>query len=268
MWSLVGLAIIFTATRTWIRFHVSRRLFVDDGFVFFALACLIIMAILYTLITDTIFEIVAIIDGRAKPSSGFMERGSFFLRCQFAIILLFWTTLWSVKGAFLMYYKNLFKGLQSYLQKSWWAVTIFTIFTYLGCWATQLASCEPISSYFTLGACETKRDIYASNLSLYYASAVDILCDLLSEFAPTIEDYQELIVLTLLPVMALPLRLLWGLRVSRMQKVALGGIFGLGAIIMVFAIIRVIYTKATSRHVDPTWLALWSMVEASIGKNP
>ena len=185
MWSLVGLAIIFTAMRTWIRFHVSGRLAVDDGFVFFALACLIIMAILYTLITDIIFEIVAIIDGRTKPSPGFMERGTFFLKCQFAIILLFWTTLWSVKGAFLMYYKNLFKGLQSYLHKIWWAVTIFTILTYLGCWATQLASCEPISTYFTLGACETQRDIYVSNLSLYYASAVDILCDLLSEFAPT-----------------------------------------------------------------------------------
>ena len=66
-------------------------------------------------------------------------------------------------------------------------------------------------------------------------------------------------------VMALPLRLLWGLHVTRGQKAALGAIFGLGAIIIVFAIVRVIYTKATTHHVDPIWLALWSMVEASVG---
>ena len=182
MWGLIGLAVVFTVVRTWIRFHISGRLFVDDGFVFFALTTLIAMAILYTLVANTIFEIVAVSNGKTMPSPNFMEAGSFFLKCQFAIILLFWTTLWAVKASFLTYYKNLFHGLQPYLQKCWWVVTIFAILAYLGCWATQLPSCQPISTYFTLGACETKQDIFVSNLSLYYATAVDILCDLLSRY--------------------------------------------------------------------------------------
>lgn len=85
-----------------------------------------------------------------------------------------------------------------------------------------------------------------SNFSLYYATAVDILCDLL--------------------IMALPLRLLWNLQINRQQKSALAAIFSLGFVVIVFAVVRVIETSASIHHVDPIWLALWSMIEASVGK--
>lgn len=65
--------------------------------------------------------------------------------------------------------------------------------------------------------------------------------------------------------MALPLRLLWNLQVNRQQKWALATIFSLGFIIIIFAIVRVIETRASAHHVDPVWLALWSMIEASVG---
>ena len=97
-----------------------------------------------------------------------------------------------------------------------------------------------------LGGCETKRDIWVSNFSLYYSTAVDIICDLL--------------------IMALPLRLLWNLQINRQQKTALAAIFSLGFIIIIFAIVRVVETSASIHHVDPVWLALWSMIEAGIGK--
>jgi len=85
-----------------------------------------------------------------------------------------------------------------------------------------------------------------SNFSLYYATAVDILCDLL--------------------IMALPLRLLWNLQINRQQKSTLAAIFSLGFVVIVFAIVRVIETSASIHHVDPIWLALWSMIEASVGE--
>ena len=96
-----------------------------------------------------------------------------------------------------------------------------------------------------LGGCETKRDIWVSIFSLYYSTVVDIICDLL--------------------IMALPLRLLWNLQINRQQKTALAAIFSLGFIIIIFAIVRVIETSASIHHVDPVWLALWSMIEAGIG---
>lgn len=181
MWAGIGLASVFTIIRTIIRLRISKRLFLDDAFVYFALILLIVMGVLYSLVNDYLFEIHLISVGMQLPTAEFLATGTFFLKCQFAIIVLFWTTLWAVKLSFLMYYKNLFVGLPKHMQMSWWAVVIFSVLAYLGCWATQLASCVPISHYFLLGECETARDIYVSNLSLYYATSVDIICDLLSE---------------------------------------------------------------------------------------
>ena len=65
--------------------------------------------------------------------------------------------------------------------------------------------------------------------------------------------------------MALPLRLIWNLRINKKQKLALAVMFSLGCIIIVFAIIRVTQIRASTHHVDPVWLALWSMIEASVG---
>ena len=65
-------------------------------------------------------------------------------------------------------------------------------------------------------------------------------------------------------VMALGLRLLWNLRITKKEKLALGTIFSVGFIKIAFAAIRVVKIGASSKHVNPIWLALWSMVEASV----
>lgn len=92
---------------------------------------------------------------------------------------------------------------------------------------------------------------------------VDILCDILSTI--TIITYQS-VKTNLLVVMALPLKVLWNLRVNPRQKFALGVIFSLGFIIIAFALVRVVQTGASAMHVNPIWLAVWSMIEASVGK--
>jgi len=69
--------------------------------------------------------------------------------------------------------------------------------------------------------------------------------------------------------MALLLRQLYGLQttqINRKQKIAVAGVFSLGAVIVIVAIVRVVEIKATTQHVDPVWLALWSVIEASVGK--
>ena len=104
---------------------------------------------MYNKITNTMFEIDAVSLG-ALPGPDFLERAEQFLKLQFAIICCFWTTLWAVKFSFLLYYRNLFAGLPNQLY-CWWIVSGFALLAYLGCWATQLASCRPISHYFILG---------------------------------------------------------------------------------------------------------------------
>lgn len=64
--------------------------------------------------------------------------------------------------------------------------------------------------------------------------------------------------------MAFGLRLLKNLHISRKEKVALGAIFSVGLIKIAFAVVRVVKIGASARHVNPIWLALWSMIEASV----
>ena len=68
--------------------------------------------------------------------------------------------------------------------------------------------------------------------------------------------------------MALPLHLLLGLiGVNRKQRAGLAALFCLGFFIIAVALVRVFQTRATKEHhVDPIWLALWSQIEASVGK--
>jgi hypothetical protein len=73
--------------------------------------------------------------------------------------------------------------------------------------------------------------------------------------------------------MLLPLRLIWTLRISVTQKLALACLFSLGIVVVAFAVIRLHdVTKATSEGaVDKTKLAdaplklsLWSQIEAAV----
>ena len=68
--------------------------------------------------------------------------------------------------------------------------------------------------------------------------------------------------------MALPIRLVWDLRIDRKRKTGLAVIFLLGFVDIIFAIVRVIETSASVHHVDVVWLGLWSMIEASVGESP
>lgn len=150
IWLSVAIAILFTILRTAIGLHVKEHLEADDGAVYLALTILVSMGVMYQIITPTMFELERLLTPGAVPSANFLQEAALFLRLQFAIIILFWTTLWAVKLSFLLYYKRLFAGLPH--QMFWWRlVSVFVGMAYLGCWATQLASCAPISSYFHLG---------------------------------------------------------------------------------------------------------------------
>ena len=48
------------------------------------------------------------------------------------------------------------------------------------------------------------------------------------------------------------------------NKVALGGLFLMGCIIILFAILRLVYTIPSHAHVNPKWLAVWSTTESCI----
>jgi hypothetical protein len=68
--------------------------------------------------------------------------------------------------------------------------------------------------------------------------------------------------------MALPLRVIVGLRLSRKDKISLICLFSVGIIAIVVSMIRVflIWAKTGSTTPSPAWLALWAIIEGMVGK--
>ena len=61
--------------------------------------------------------------------------------------------------------------------------------------------------------------------------------------------------------------MLWKVRLSIRKKLALGGIFSITVIIMVFAIIRVVVITSHTEQPDQSWLYLWSSIEQTVCKS-
>ena len=65
-------------------------------------------------------------------------------------------------------------------------------------------------------------------------------------------------------VIALPLYLALKVKLPLHQRLALGAVFSLGIFVMIFAIVRIVVTNSNSSHPDPSWLNIWSQVEAAV----
>ncbi|KAL8884087.1 MAG: hypothetical protein Q9215_007785, partial [Flavoplaca cf. flavocitrina] len=243
IWLVVATALFFAFLRFTIRGRIFKKLFWDDAAVVVAVILHLTLAIMYKYIIPTMFELDRIANGEEAFTPAFLPPAAVFLKMQFAIIVLFWTIIWIVKVSFLIFYRKLYARLPGGLLR-WYLVSGFTAVTYLLAWAFQLGSCVPIKHYFTLGDCETPRDIHYSNACLYVAAVGDIISDLM--------------------IMGLGLRLLRNLQVRLKEKLALGAAFSVGVIKIIFAVIRVVKIGPSAAHVNPIWLALWSMIEASV----
>ncbi|OAA70646.1 hypothetical protein ISF_02620 [Cordyceps fumosorosea ARSEF 2679] len=104
-----------------------------------------------------------------------------------------------------------------------------------------------VMAWFTAGECSTSdRDARAKAISLWFSLAADLSTDLL--------------------IMAVPLRVLWNLKISRVEKLSIGLIFAVGIITMATAIIRSVSLNSSSStgQVSTTWLMLWAGIEGAV----
>lgn len=179
IWTSCSIATLLVILRTAIRLRLMSRLTMEDYWMFLALASLITSYVIQTLQIPTIYYILATIAGVIPISADLISATEAYLRYEFAIIALFWTSLWCVKASFLALYFKLFRELPVY-RRVWYALAAFTFCAYVGCWVTLLTACRPVSNFFKFQKCNSKRDIWASNLSVYYSTAVDVFTDICS----------------------------------------------------------------------------------------
>ncbi|KFY83822.1 hypothetical protein V500_09860 [Pseudogymnoascus sp. VKM F-4518 (FW-2643)] len=243
VWVATGLAGCFVVARTAIRIKKIERLHVDDYIIYAAFLVLVANAVLQTLQTPHCYNLARLVNGLSTlTEEETMVSGNTYMRYEFTIIGLFWTVLWLVKASFLAFFYKLFDGLQAY-RRIWWGVVVFAFLSYVGCWIVSINVCHPAKNYFIFGSCNKEIDMKTSIVAVMYSTVVDVLTDIM--------------------IMAMPLRLLWKVRISGSEKMGLAGVFGIGVLIIIFAIARAVQIAFTTTS-DSVLLALWGIIESTV----
>ncbi|KAK3389524.1 hypothetical protein B0H63DRAFT_389341 [Podospora didyma] len=243
VWTCFSVAFLFVGLRTVIRLKVTTRLTVEDYWIFMALAALLTLCILETIQLPSLYYVTGILSNAIPLSLELVTKTEEYLKYEFPIVIIFWTVLWSVKAAFLALYHKLFRELPIY-RRVWYALVAFTFLGYVGCIITLCMSCRPTYNFFQFAKCGAERDVWAANLSVYYSTSIDVFTDLC--------------------VMAMPLKLIYNVKISAKQKAGLVCVFGLCFVMIAFSIIRAKQVLVPQQFVNLTLLMIWSTLAASI----
>ena len=246
---------VFVVMRLAARWYKLRRppLQLDDIFMYLALVSFAITTALYYATIATFFNLMAIEAGKMAPYASLQSDLVVMLKEFFVVQFFFWLTLWAVKWSLLFMFKRLTDGLPRY-NMIWWAVLAFSIITFIGACVSNFTSCSSMHAWFTAGECTTARDSRAKDISLWFALAADLATDVLGTF-----HVQHCLAALLIPsVMAVPIRVLYHLRVSLLEKISIALVFMVGLLTMVTAIIRAVSLEASASagQVSTTWLML------------
>lgn len=151
-WGSVAVSALFYTFRILVRLRVFRRLYADDGLVFFAWVVLLVSAALWQTGIDALYENIAVSSGQLyPPPASFPHRTERYLRKSLAVIVFFYTGLWSVKLSFLIFFKRLGHSVR-HQNTMWWAVLAINVATYLTCLGTIEYRC--LASSFSYISCE------------------------------------------------------------------------------------------------------------------
>ena len=199
VWCSVALAGAFVMARTRIRLTRIGRLGYEDYWIYFAFLIKIINAILQTLQTRHLYYLDRANVGLEPSGAMILWHGDQYVKYEFCIVGLFWTTIWSVKASWLTVYWKLFDRLQVY--KRWLkVVVVFVSLSYAGCWIAISMNCHPPSAYFqfgdlscffkiqnrlltcSIGQCEKIGDLRGSIILIACSTAADTVTDLTSKY--------------------------------------------------------------------------------------
>ena len=141
-WFFASIIVLLTVGRVLIRKLVLNKFYWDDFFHLVAAVLIIISAILNTFESATAFTLIGIGNGSipkpAHPEYQAMQLK--YLRYNFALTIVFWSILFSVKVSFLFLYRAIFRGAgRSFL--TWNAVAFFVFASYWILLSTLFTSC-------------------------------------------------------------------------------------------------------------------------------
>ena len=127
-WTLAGISLLLTAGRYRIRLRTIKTLRWDDGLHGLAAVVLIAYLAVYMIQIAPARAIASWISGLSpEPPPKSLEQ---LFRLKLTTTFLLYTNLYLIKGAFLVFYRELF-GVRKSFVKVWWIVVIFTTITFI-----------------------------------------------------------------------------------------------------------------------------------------
>jgi hypothetical protein len=251
LWVFFSIATIGLAFRFYVRIKCFRKLLADDYLAGFAWFLLLTSACIWHMTIDGMYELAYVSSGVALPTANFMHNAHRFLLGSNVALVMFYVGLWSVKLSFLVFFYRLGNHFRAY-QILWWIVLAFTIMSGIACIGSIQYHC--LSDPFEKVAmnCSSEKAIRWQEVTIKVNCALDVVTDVM--------------------IMALPISLLWSVKVSLGRKFLLAGLFSLVVITMAIAVVRVTVVSSgyTTTHggarqqAEITWLYFWSFIEFAI----
>lgn len=149
-WGGVVITAIFFAFRIYVRLKAFRRVYSDDLLVLAAWLMLLTSAIIWQFDKESLYEQMELTSGQLLPSAGFEHRVEKALRGSLVEIVFFYSSLWSVKVSFLIFFRRLGHKVKGQKQL-WWFVLIVTLASYIVCLSLINYNCLASTSLSSLG---------------------------------------------------------------------------------------------------------------------
>ncbi|RAH47122.1 uncharacterized protein BO95DRAFT_493806 [Aspergillus brunneoviolaceus CBS 621.78] len=179
------------------------------------------------------YYIFALEDGMVQPTMEVMARLSRLARAECAILILFYTCLWSNKASFLIFFRRI-----AGTDRSWsiwfWCVVGLVAGTYLVCLGDIQYNCLVNSQVHILEHCAQK----AAGQFEFRALITNLVLDVITDVC----------------IISLPIALLWNVRIPFRHKMILIAILSVAVFIFIVAVVRVAVVARRDQNPDISWL--------------
>ncbi|KAI9676948.1 MAG: hypothetical protein M1817_006787 [Caeruleum heppii] len=247
--ALFVLAMISSAIRFLMRIigpPKSRRFAIDDGFLCFGLACLICsVAILFVFIDDA-YLVEALQSGQTLSEedlfSDVLGRSWDFQKWAVICLIVLWQSITAVKFSYLFLFRKLIDRIHP-MVLYWRVVVAYTLVTWAFGIAAYIVPCPYFYSLKSL-QCSQGSGVNKTILISSISQALDVFGDFL--------------------ILAIPVRLIWQIRIPWTQKVALGFSLCLTVVLIAVTLAR---ASGLRNHdvIDVVWETYWQFLSAEVG---
>ncbi|KAI9652819.1 MAG: hypothetical protein M1831_006344 [Alyxoria varia] len=241
-----GTACIAFLCRLLIQLRTMKRFAAEDYILSLGVACLAVVTGLYYSTMNLLYtgqHGLPEASGGTKFLKWAMEHMMDRNRRFNAEAAIWWIVVFSVKFAYVMFFRKLVFRLKA-LKQWWWVVAGFMVVAFAVNVAVTAQVCPSKSVSDALANCKGLPQSERNMRIVITTTVFDVLSDIL--------------------IVSIPVAILWKVKIAIRQKFGLGTALCLSLVMAIFAIVRCAGTKMPNGRSDSVWVHFWQQQEASI----